>query len=139
MDRKEIEAKFGKYNDFPPNWQPCDPAYFWGKFMSYSQSGEEYRQMMRPEKHIQEFPPNAYGQKTIRNARLYFYNDDTGLAMVQDYDYKKMEDRQPLLYKFAVCDHDAHGWESVPSKSYMCYHVSKCKNCGMERAVDSSD
>jgi hypothetical protein len=135
-ERKEYQRKFGRFNDFPPNWKPCKPAEFWGQFMTYSSDVEEFRQMMYPEEILNNMPPNSYGQITVQNARLWTYQDGTGLAMVQNYDYKKAHDRAPLLYKFAVCEHEYVG---VPEKSYMCYHVSRCMKCGIERAIDSSD
>ena len=122
----ELRTQFGGFNAFPHNWQPCKPAEFWSKFMSYSYEYEDYRQML---------PPERNGE--CAQARLFFYSDGTGLAMVRNYDYKKYEERAPKLFKFALCHHDYS--VPVPEKSYMCYTVTRCSKCGREHAVDSSD
>lgn len=136
-EREAHRAKYGAYNDFPPGWRPCTPDRFWGRFMTYNADLTEHRQMMNPRAHIDAYPPNHYGGRTVRSARLFFYWDDTGLAMVDDYDHGKMEHRAPLLYEFGPCMHERR--EDVPEKSHMCYHVSRCVDCGREFAVDSSD
>jgi hypothetical protein len=116
----EHERVYGGFNDFPPNWKRCTPNEFWGKFNCYG-IGEkvEYRQM--------------HTEGAIVMAHLFFYHDDTGLGLVHCYENGKH--RPPLLYKFARCEHDM---VAVHEKSYMHYHVSKCRKCGYERGVDSS-
>jgi hypothetical protein len=135
-ERAAHKKRYGGYNDFPPNWKRCAPEDFWGTFVGGCPRLVEFRQMLEPKSVFNKLPKNTYGQRTVRNAKLYFYNDGTGLALVSDYDYAKSQHRKPLLYKFAACEHE---YEGVPEKSAMCYHVSRCKKCGYEYAVDSSD
>ena len=135
--KRQHREKFGGYNDFPPNWRPCDPDKFWGRFLVYSCDLQEFRQMMNPASEIENYPPDHYGHRTVRNAHLYFYSDDTGLAMVDNYDHGASKHRAPLLYEFAPCHHENR--VGVPEKSRMCYHVTRCTDCGREFAVDSSD
>jgi len=117
--------KFGGFNDFPPNWKPIEEEDFWNIFMVWASSAEESRQM---------YDKGKKGMPV--EARLFFYNDDTGVALVKNYDRSKHRYVRPSFYQFAACEHEYD--IPVPEKSRMCYTVTKCSKCGRERHVDSS-
>lgn len=125
---KEHVAKFGGFNDFPPNWRPCNPSDFWGKFSHYG-VGEltEYRQMGRLE----------VGGKPLVGATLFFYADGTGLAVHVNWTHAKNPNDgytySPQFYQFHFCDHE---FETVASRMH--YNESKCRKCGYVNIVDSS-
>ena len=122
-EQKVHREKFGRYNDYPPNWKECSPDEFWGKFMVYAQRLEEYRQMY------------TKGTNKYVSARLYFFDQGEGLAMVDDYDWEKFKHKTPKLFKFALCEHE---WEHTGTP-YNCYNTYKCKKCGNTMGFDSSD
>ena len=115
-------SKFGRYNDFPPNWREASEDEFWGKFMVDPKRHEEFRQMRV-----------GKGEQYV-SARLYFYDHDEGLAMVNNYDWKEFKYRTPKLYKFALCEHE---WNYVGTP-YNCYNTYKCVKCGATKGIDSS-
>lgn len=116
--------KFGRFNDFPPNWKEVSDDEFWGLFMTYMPHVEEYRQML---------PKDRKNAPAI-GAKLYFYNDDVGLAMVENYDFKEHKWLPPKLFKFFICDHE---YIPLPQR-FNCLHESRCKKCGHFKSVDSS-
>lgn len=117
------QKKFGRFNDYPPNWQECNSSEFWYKFMGYSPWLEEYRQMRSS--------PNM----PLKAARLYFYGAGEGLAMVENYDRKAYNHLTPKLYKFYLCDHN---YVRVDDECRMHTHVSYCSKCGVRKEIDSS-
>ena len=119
---KEHEAKFGRYNDAPPNLSPCDPADFWYRFMNFMPQLEEYRQMRLDPK------------KQLQAAKLFYYGADEGLAFLENYNYEEHKMDAPRLFKFYICKHH---WVEQPSR-FMHLHEFKCDKCGAEYTVDSS-
>lgn len=133
---REFIAQFGSHNDFPPNWVEITDQEFLKKWFTWGWKCIDYRQMLRPKEVFDAFydkievPSN---RRPIVTARLFFYNDTTGLAMTQGYDGKY----NPRYFKFGLCMHEHKS--SVPEESRMCFHVSVCDDCGMKFSVDSSD
>jgi hypothetical protein len=137
MDNKEIRALYGGHNDFPPNWKEIDQQQFWKRWFMYSWDAEEWRQMHSPPDTLAKFYDviaHPIHRRSIVVARLFIYSDKTGLAITQGWDGRTYN---PRFFEFGVCMHIDKS--EVPEKSHMCYHVSKCNNCGMEFHVDSSD
>lgn len=133
---KEWVNRFGGYNDFPPNWEEISDQDFYRKWFVYGWKIHDTRQMMRPSEIHQAFYDKLdipSHHRPIIQATLFFYSDTTGLAITQGYDGKY----NPRYFQFGLCMHKNKS--GVPSKSRMCYHVSKCDDCGMEFHVDSSD
>ena len=117
---KKHREMFGRYNDYPPNWKPISDEDFWDIFLRASVWKQEFRQMLRDDEPMVE-------------AMLYFYFDETGLAIVSE--PTKDFHRKPKFFRFAFCEHEMVG---VPEESRMCYHVTRCKKCGYKDAIDSS-
>ena len=115
----EHELKFGKWGALPPNFKEITEAEFAASmFFIYSPGIVEYRQ-------IQDKAANKDG---IWELRMYFYHDDTGLAIAQT-GQKKVR-----YFKFAVCEHVmAH-----TSKLGNCLNRYTCGKCGYVNDVDSS-
>jgi DNA-directed RNA polymerase subunit RPC12/RpoP len=113
---------FGRFNDYPPNWEPCDEHEFWFTFMNNAPVETEYRQMLRRNENRQ-----------VESAMLYFYSDGSGIAFVEN--VKNSQHYTPKLYKFAKCIHD---YEELPQR-FNAYHEYKCKKCGHEYSIDSGD
>ncbi len=141
------QAKFGGYNDAPPNFQPCPAEEFWRWFSSYVIDMQEHRQFVIPDV-PQARPVNIYDDATpkgkpISNVVLYFKHDDTGYGLVVNYD--RALNPTPAFYKFFLCDHE---WSEISGQEAQkrglyhggsCFHVYECaKGCGMHHAVDSS-
>lgn len=122
MDAEYIK-KFGRYNDYPPNWKEATEDEFWGKFMHDPKRHEEFRQMRRN------------NNEQYVTAHLYFYDNGEGLALVKNYDWKTFKYLSPKLYKFALCEHE---WVHVGTP-YNCYNTYKCSKCGDGKGIDSGD
>ena len=124
-----ITAKFGGFNDVPPNWHEVSEAEF-AKSMAfhYEPIATEFRQFIPP------------GDKTYASVTLYFMHDGTGWAMVNDYWGGKIR-----FFLFFACDHtmrELSKAECATEGLYhagRCFHVSKCTKCGYVSSVDSSD
>jgi hypothetical protein len=113
---------FGRYNDYPPNWKECSEDEFWGRFMTYPKRHEEYRQMRRN------------NTERFVSAHLYFYDQNEGLALVNNYDWVNYKHQTPKLYKFALCEHE---WEHTGTP-YNCCRTYTCTKCGDKKSIDSS-
>lgn len=122
------EKKFGRFNDFPPNWKKITQEEFSRVFFTRPYELEEYRQLIL-----------MHG-KPAKEARMFFYEDGTGVAIV----------RHPYtggmtFFAFAACEHEYEALSQEQCRKEgiyhggNCYHVSRCKKCGYTYAVDSGD
>lgn len=125
----EHKAKWGGFNDFPPNWRELTEEEFAeSHFFVYEFKTREYRQMHDPGR-----------TKPATRATLYFMHDGTGYALVSDRSKRKLH-----YFKFG-CAHTYRGlgFEECRARGIYhwgrCYHVSECTTCGHIHAVDSSD
>jgi hypothetical protein len=136
-EQQEFRDQFGSHNDFPPNWNEITAQQFFKRWFTYSWSTIDWRQMLYPRETLAEFydkidaPPN---RRHVITARLFVYNDKTGIAITQGYDGSTYN---PRYFEFGVCMHK--NMVAIPEESRMCYHVSKCADCGYKRSIDSSD
>jgi hypothetical protein len=135
-DKAEHKKKFGGFNDYPPNWKPCGQHEFWNKFFLFGVGHHEVRQMSKPKGYHLSMFRRGEPVGELTDARLFFYDDDTGLAMVPTSDLGQSNYITPRLFKFARCEHK---WIVDRKKSKMHFTVSKCGKCGDMREVDSRE
>lgn len=118
--RMKREDKFGKYNDFPPNFREISIVEFGQKLTNYTFDYSEYRQMWE----------DVYTKPAV-SAMLFFFWDDTGLAIT----------REGETYAFG-CNHlmENVAWDrETMGPQYNCMHAYKCTKCGFIQTIDSSD
>ncbi len=111
-ERVAHERMWGGYNDFPPGWRKIKPSEFaQSLFFTFPPTLIEYRQMM-----------NNAGTfaMTCTSAHLYFYHENCGYAIVNDFWGKKLQH-----YAFG-CD------QPHPNR-----HT--CPKCGFAANYDTSD
>lgn len=136
MTKAEMRDMFGGGNDFPPHWKEISDQAFWNRWFAYSWTEIDWRQMNRPHEVFDKYyeatntPAN---RRHMVTARLFIYNDATGLAITSGYSQGKYT---PRFFEFGVCMHNNR--EPVLSESRMCYHVTICSDCGRKFSVDSS-
>jgi hypothetical protein len=122
-------------NAFPEGWREIPVGEFArSNFFTYSPTFVEYRQM---------YPTDDDGiiqhQTKMTAAKLFHYNDGTGIAMSSDFWGKKI-----YYYKFG-CDHKYKemGMNEAKERGFqhhgMCWHVYECVTCGDVMSTDSSD
>jgi hypothetical protein len=128
----QIEALFGGYNDFPPNWHPITEEDFsHSLFFSYAPVFRDTRQML---------PSRAGKEGACVDAVLFFYHDGTGVGIERDYWAGKVN-----YYAFSVCEHQYREISQAECAKRgifhggNCYHVEVCSKCGHINAYDSSD
>ena len=133
----EHEAKWGKYNDFPPNIQEITEGEFaQSMFFSYDPTMTEYRQVVRRK----SGEPDPVKLCANSGLKLFYFHDNTGIAMCHDYYAKKVH-----YFKFFLCEHTyielSHAQATAEGHYHggRCYHVLKCSKCGLVTAHDSSD
>lgn len=123
---KEIEEKYGGYNDFPPDWKEiAEEEFAKSMFFTYSPDLIQHRQMMKPNEVVE--------------ATLHFFWDGNGYAIGHDFWKGKVK-----YYRFALCEHTYR--ELSPSEARAkghshfgnCYHVTECAKCGLIWEYDSS-
>ena len=110
------------FNKLPENCKPISAEKF-GKYiaMGYHWVAEDYRQ------------PRVKGYDEldgvkIDTARLFFFSDGSGFGAAVDFDGKVH------YFEFKPCEHDFElVWARGFEKKY------KCRKCGYEYYVDSSD
>lgn len=130
---KEHEKTFGGYNDTPPGWREISEKEFvQGQFFRSSPEKTEFRQLMRG---------NVTSERgtSLLNARLYFFHDGTGVAMMDDHWAGKIR-----FFAFG-CDHkyqEVHG-QTARDLGFgftgNCQHAYICEKCGHKYMTDSSD
>lgn len=131
----DFQAKWGGYNDKPPNWKVLTQKEFaQSGFFQNSILHMDYRQIILP---VKSHPKGVYC-----GVRLFFTHHNRGFAMWEDYWGGKI-----YYAQFGLCDHE---WQEMSSAwcakheppiyhGGRCYHVNCCKKCGEVNAYDSSD
>jgi len=119
--------KYGRFNDFPPNWHEIDAkAYSRADYFTYGAWLSEYRQMLPPTR-----------DKVMVAARLEFLRDGTGYAVVNDWHEQTIK-----YFKFG-CDHQwgdpTEELKKRGIKLAMFDNASYCVKCGHLAIHDSSD
>lgn len=125
-----------RYNDPPKGLRRIDEkAFAQSKYFSYSPELIEFRQIYV--KSNDDLSPDRKG--IMISMTLYWFHDDTGIAIHADYWKGKVE------YFAFGCKHEYKelSQEECRERNIQhygrCYHVSECKKCGYINAVDSSD
>lgn len=117
---EEMKAKFGGFNDFPPQWRSISAKEFGRTMNHYSTVGTDFRQMI-------DYNTN----NPAMSATLFFYHDDTGIA-VND---------KGEMFAFG-CNHqyEATPWDyDTMGPHFNCNSAYKCTKCGHISVIDSSD
>jgi hypothetical protein len=109
----------------------------WTNFCSYSPVATFYVQGIQPLKNMdpESFTCHVYSDgEIVMFARTwkYDYNDKSRYARPKG-SYKN--DMTIRAYKVVACEHD----DECVGTPYNCYHEYRCKKCGYEHSVDSSD
>lgn len=82
-ERTAHEAKYGGYNDFPPNWRRLTEKQFaQGGFFTFSPVLVEYRQMLN---HVTTRERKPLRDQAAMSAKLFYMHDNTGYAITNDY------------------------------------------------------
>jgi hypothetical protein len=127
------KEKFGEHNDVPPGWREIpEEEFVRSYFFRYSPEKVEHRQLVNANIKCEKGRP-------LVDARLYFFHDGTGVAMMQDFWAGK------LRYFAFGCAHkyqEVHG-ETARNLGFRftgnCQHAHICEKCGHRYMVDSSD
>lgn len=130
---EQHEKDFGGYNDNPPGWrQITEKEFVQGHFFRSSPAKVEFRQLRDP-------GVKSERGTALRDARLFFFHDGTGVAMMEDFWAGK-------IHYFAFgCDHkyrEVYGEEAANlglRPTGRCDHALHCDKCGHGMVVDSSD
>ena len=130
---KEHEDKFGSYNDTPPGWREITEKDFaQSQFFQYNPEKTEFRQIYKAEVKSEAGGP-------LLNARLYFFHDGTGVAMMNDYWAGK------LRYFAFGCKHEYRKVDGEEARKLGLHpsgphdHAYCCDLCDHKMIVDSSD
>ncbi len=116
------EGREDKFNELPENCKPIDEKKF-AQYIGYGYGwvAIDLRQ------------PRRYGKDELNgvkidSARLFFFEDGSGFGVGIDYD------GNPHYFEFYPCEHDFElVWARGFEKKY------KCRKCGFERYIDTSD
>lgn len=131
----DFENDFGGENEYPPNWAPIDAHEFWDIFMNAAWKHDEHREMF--------YPANVHAgmysrgtpkvKRTPVEARLFYYADGSGLAMVKAFNERARVAKPPRLFKFSACQH-----ELVKDKkqSRRLLHIFNCSKCNFRTMVE---
>ena len=129
---EEHRQKFGGYNDTPPGWREISEKEFVkGKFFTHSPEKVEVRQ-------LRDAGVKAESGSPLINARLYFFHDGTGVAMMDDHWAGKIR-----FFAFG-CDHkyqEVYGQTARDlglQATGNCQHAYICEKCGHHMIVDTS-
>jgi hypothetical protein len=127
------EKTFGRYNDAPPGWREISEKEFvQGQFFLNPLTKHEFRQILHA-------GVNSEKGHALVNARLYFFHDGTGVALMNDCWAGK------LRYFAFGCDHtyrEVYGEEARKlglRPLGQCDHAYLCDKCDHTMLVDSSD
>lgn len=119
------------YNQAPHGWRELTEAEFaQSAFFRYRPESFEMRQLHVNDKH---------GNMHVLMAQLFWFSDNTGVAMSHDYWAGKVN-----YYAFG-CDHKFNELSSNECRARKlyhggrCYHVYECEKCKAINSVDSSD
>lgn len=128
-------AEWGNFNDSLPNLTELTEADFaQSGFFTWCITGLEYRQI-KPESFNagKVFTP----VKCYTAAKIFYVGspNENGFVLINDYWAKTVR-----YFRFTKCEHD---YEEVTGKNgkpvWNCYHYYKCRKCGKNHEVDSSD
>lgn len=129
---REHDEKWGGYNDTPPGWREITEADFVkSTFFTHEPGKIEFRQLMKAGLTDEQGAP-------LICARLYYFHDGTGVALMNDYWAGK------LRYFAFGCDHKWHKVYGDEAKKlgfgtlYSHDHAYVCDECGETKVVDSS-
>lgn len=121
----DFDKKYGRFNYAPPNLQEITPIEFFRALDSIPRY-TAYKQI-RP-----DMDPSA---KKYMDLHMYIFNDGSGVGYTNEWKPKQgLDCWVQTFYKFATCLHD---YECTNSR--MCYSEHRCKKCGHEFVIDSSD
>lgn len=128
--------EWGDYNDSLPNLTELTTEEFaQSGFFTWSITGIEFRQI--DPKKLNEAKLLGEPFKCYTSARIFYVGspNENGFVMINDYWGKKVR-----YFRFTKCEHD---YEDVTGKNgkpvWNCYHYYKCRKCGQNHEVDSSD
>lgn len=124
-ERAAHRAKWGSYNDPPPNLTRIEPSEFWAEFARYGFSERrEFRLFVIP----------LEGEPAwIQSVHLLFGAGDAGFAITAaSRDHGRTY--EPKFYKFFLCE---HAIEHVATTGN-CLNRYRCSKCGWTYEVDSS-
>ena len=113
------------FNEAPPNWREVSQEELVAsRRLIWSAHAIEFRQILR-----------VNGQKIdgpVISAHLHWVHglSGEGWAWAEDWTNRRMR-----FFLFEMCEHELE----VTGRPYNCYTEYKCKKCGWETAVDSSD
>jgi len=125
-------AKYGGYNDKPPNWTSLTEEEFSRcDFFTYTFTSTEFRQFKDPE--------NNNGYNGFQSVRLYFMPAGHGYGIYSDWQNERVR-----FFRFG-CKHQYRGLDQAECRARniphygRCYSVAECVLCGHIYATDSSD
>lgn len=128
-------VEWGDYNDSLPNLTELTAEEFsQSGFFTWCITGIEFRQI-KPELFNKGNIFTAV--KCYTSAKIFYVGspNENGFVMISDYWEKKVR-----YFRFTKCEHD---YEEVTGKNgkpvWNCYHYYKCRKCGQQNEVDSSD
>lgn len=131
VERKEHEAKWGRFNDAPPHFTEITQEEFaTSGFFTWCKVGIEFRQICVENIDTKKMLAPV---KYILGITLFYMNhgDNYGMARYDD---------RIRYFKFAHCYHD---WKEISAQeaggpAFNCYHYNKCSKCGDTWEYDSS-
>lgn len=126
MDSEEIREKLGEFNEMPPNVEwITESEWLWRCGHMYN-CPVDYRQVKLPD------------ERTYHGVYLMIAADFSGVGFVRVYDGKAtratIDAFKARWFKFKYCNH-----EFETTLQYNCHWEGKCKKCGYESVIDSSD
>jgi len=130
---REHEKTWGGFNDTPPGWREItEEEFVRSNFFSYDPEKVEHRQLMHAG------ITDEKGTAPLHGARLYFFWDGTGVALMDDFWAGKIR-----FFAFGC----KHKWREVYGdevkklgfgRLYSHDHALVCDECGRMKVVDSS-
>lgn len=121
------------FNKTPDNWREISEEEFVkGNFFLYAPQRTEFRQLTKA-------GVKAESGGSLINAQLYFFHDETGVAMMDDHWAGKIR-----FFAFGC----AHEWKEIPHVEARNHglrpvdsfdHAYRCEKCGATKMVNTSD
>jgi hypothetical protein len=136
------EKEWGNFNDPLPNMVEITIQEFaQSGFFTWCITAQEFRQVDPNRINKSTLSTLSSPITTMLSLRIFYTNGpmESGFALSNDYWDKKIR-----YFKFAKCFHVYEELSVEEAKKAgvehfgMCYHVCKCKNCGMIHSYDSS-
>lgn len=110
----------------------------WTNFCSYGQVATFYVQGIQPLKDMDpvSLTCHVYSDgEIVMFARTWKYDYNQSSRYAKPKRGKYQNDMVIRAYKVVACEHD----DECVGTPYNCYHEYRCKKCGYEHSVDSSD